>query len=108
MTDGTYKPLGSLTKEQANALYDTKFWEGMTAREIAESQLSEDLLCMPFDILHGAVEKALGRSVWTHEFGTVGIAGLRAELFEGKPAPTMDDILNLIPAEKRIVIEVAS
>jgi hypothetical protein len=58
----------SLTKDEAVALADSKFWEKLTPRERAEFQLQEDRLCMPFAIFHEAVEIALGRPVFTHEF----------------------------------------
>lgn len=75
----------------------------MTFRERAEFQLEQDLLCMPFDVLHEAMTKALGRAVYTHEFAYRD--ELRKELLGEKSAPSLEDILNLIPAEKRIVIE---
>ena len=92
-----------MTKEEAIALGETKFWEKMTPREIATFQMYEDKLCMPFDVFHKAIEEALGRPVWTHEFG-LNREGLRKELTGDAPAPSMEDILNLIPAEKRIVV----
>ena len=33
----------------------------------------ESKLCMPFSIFQEAVEKTLGRPVWTHEFAFYGI-----------------------------------
>lgn len=96
-----------MTKEQAIALYDSRFWESMSFRERAEFQMTEDLLCMPFEVFHKAMEEALGRPVWTHEFG-LNRDGLKAELFGERPAPTMDEILDLIPSEKRIVLLVGS
>ena len=92
-----------MTKEEAIALASTKFWEKMTPREIATFQLYEDRLCMPFEVFHKAIEEALGRPVWTHEFVLNG-DGLKKELAGEAPMPTMADILNLIPAEKRIVV----
>lgn len=65
-------------------------------------QLYEDLLCMPFDAFHGAVQRVLGRPVWSHEFCTAGTKQLRAE-FEGKAEPaTLEQIMALIPPEKRV------
>ena len=93
-----------MTREQAIALGETRFWESMTPREIATFQLHEPLLCMPFDVYHGAMEKALGRPVWTHEFGSAGVEGLKAELRGDLPPPTMEEIIALVPADKRMVI----
>lgn len=92
----------SLTKEQAVQMAQSG-WNGMTDRDIAIFQMHEPLLCMPFDRFHEAVEKALGRSVWTHEFG-LNYEGLKKELLGEAPAPTFEEIVNLIPAEKRILI----
>lgn len=95
-----------ITKEQAMGLYETKFWEKMTHEEIARFQLFTDLLCMPFPVLHEAVEKTLGRPVFSHEFGSAGM--LREEL-AGKEigidsTPTFEQIANMIPADKRIIV----
>jgi hypothetical protein len=92
-----------MKKEQAIALSKSEFWKGMTHRQIAEFQMSEPLLCMPFNVFHEAVEKTLGRPVFTHEFG-LNYDGIKDELFHGKTPPTMEEIINLIPEEKRIVI----
>ena len=61
-----------MTKEEAIAKADTKWWETATLEEIVAFQLFEERLCMPFGDFHGAVEKVLGRRVWTHEFGNSG------------------------------------
>ena len=94
-----------LTKEQAIALAEEEFWKPMDLRARAMFQLWEDRLCMPFDVFHEAVEKTLGRPVFTHEFG-LNHEGLKAELLGDRPAPSFEDILNLIPEGKRVVIMV--
>jgi len=65
-----------MTENEAIEKAKTKFWLNMTHREIAEFQLYEDKLCMPFEIFHEAIEKTLGRPVFTHEFG-VNVEGLK-------------------------------
>jgi hypothetical protein len=92
-----------MTKEQAIALAESKFYEEMSLREIAEFQITEEKLCMPFGVFHEAIEKTLGRPVYTHEFG-LNIQGLKDELFNGKAAPTLEEIINLIPESKRVVV----
>ena len=92
----------NLTEEQAIALAETKWWERLDPKSITEFQLFEDRLCMPFRDFHEAVEIALGRPVFTHEFAFVD--NLRAEFVGDKPQPSFEEILNLIPEEKRIVI----
>ena len=92
-----------MTEQQAVALFASKFWEPMSFHERAKFQLHEDRLCMPFSVFHEAVEKALGRPVWTHEFG-LNREGLKLELV-GAAAPTMQQIIDLIPADKRLIVE---
>ena len=94
-----------MTKEQALELYESKFWLSMNPKEIATFQLFEDLLCMPFSVFHEAVEKTLDRPVYTHEFG-LAREGLQKELLGEKTAPTLDEIVGLIPEDKRIVLKV--
>jgi len=91
-----------LTKEQAIAFAENKLYEGMTARQIAEFQMEQDLLCMPFDVFHKAMEETLGRPVFTHEFAFRD--SLRKELLGEKPSPTFEEIINLIPEQKRVII----
>ncbi|UQN06785.1 hypothetical protein [Deinococcus sp. QL22] len=97
-----FKPL-SIGREKAIALAQAKHWEGMTHRERAEFQLNVCELTMPFDVFHEAVQKALGRPVFTHEFG-LNWGGLVAELRGDVPAPSLEEVLELIPADKRVVI----
>lgn len=75
----------------------------MTYFDRAKFQPLTPLLCMPFNIFHEAIEKALGRPVYTHEF-RLNHAGLVQELLEGIPAPSLEEIINLIPEEKIIII----
>jgi hypothetical protein len=57
-----------LRKVQAITFYDSHAWEQMDYVSRAKFQMLQPLLCMPFTIFHEAMEKALGRPVWTHEF----------------------------------------
>ena len=95
----------SIGRKKAIALGESKWWEGMTARDICSVQLFTEELCCPFQVFHKAIEEALGRPVWTHEFG-LNYDGIVAEFLGEKQPPTMQEIIDLIPAEKRIVIEV--
>ncbi len=92
-----------MTKAQATKLHDSKFWEPMTYAERAKFQLFEPRLCMPFDVFHEAVEKALHRPVYTHEFG-LNLDGLKRELCGIEQPPTMEEILYLVPADKQIIV----
>ena len=90
------------TKEQAIAFYESKEWENWTDEQIVRLQLFQDKLCIPFSRFHKAMEGVLDRPVWTHEFG------FRRQLIDEylgvKKKPTFDEILNLIPEDKRIVV----
>lgn len=92
-----------MNKEQAIQLYNSKFWEPMSYKDRAIFQLWEDKLCMPFNVFHEAMEKALGRPVFTHEFG-LNRDGLKKELLGEAPAPSLEDIINLIPEDKRLIV----
>ena len=92
-----------IDKEVAIALGKSKFWEKMSYAERATYQLFTDKLCMPFDIFHEALQKTLLRPVYTHEFG-LNYEGLQKELLGLKEAPTFEEIVNLIPEEKGILI----
>lgn len=92
----------SIGKERAIRLAKTNWWEGKSAKEIAVFQLFTEELCMPFDLFHKAIEEALGRPVYTHEFGSSG--HLEAELLGEKPAPTTEDIIGMLPADKVVVV----
>ena len=92
-----------MKREEAIALAKTEFWKEMSDREIAEFQISEELMCLPFSVFHEALEKTLGRAVFTHEFG-LNVQGLKDELFKGKKPPTLEEIINMIPEEKRILV----
>jgi hypothetical protein len=92
-----------MTKEEAIKLAESKFWEKMSYREIATFQLYEDRLCMPFSVFHEAMEKVLERPVYSHEFG-LNREALKRELSGLFPAPTLEEIMNMIPEEKRIVL----
>ena len=91
-----------MTKEEAKKLSDSKFWEFMTFEDRATFQLFENRLCMPFEVFHEAIEKLLGRPVWTHEFADAD--RLQKEFLGERPRPTIEEIMNLIPAEKRIIL----
>lgn len=96
-------PRQSIGKEKAIELFHSGWWKGRPAKEVAKFQLFTDELSMPFDEFHKVLEEALGRPVWTHELG-LNFDGIALELLGEKDAPTMEEILNLIPEDKRIVI----
>ena len=92
-----------MTKKEALVLYDSGFWKEMTHRERAEFQMFEKRLCMPFSVFHEALEKTLGRPVYTHEFG-LNWQGLQDELRGRAGPPSLEEIIEMIPADKRVLI----
>lgn len=93
-----------MTKEQAIALADSKWWVGVSAHDIVMFQLFEPLLCMDFSTFHKAVETALDRPVWTHEFASSNVENLKKEFLGDRHPPMMEEIINLIPQEKRVLL----
>ena len=69
-----------MTTEEAIEMGKTSWWVGKTPKEIVEFQLFEDMLCMNFGDFHLAVEQALGRPVFDHEFAFPDV--LRAEFMK--------------------------
>jgi hypothetical protein len=93
----------SIGRDKAIALAKSNWWVGKEPRDIAKFQFFTDELAMPFDVFHEALEKALGRPVFTHEMA-LNYDGIAMELLGEKDAPTMEEIINLIPEDKRILI----
>ncbi len=93
-----------LTKEEAVSMYDGKEWADWTDEQIVKFQLYQCKLCVDWDRFRKAIEVVMGRGVSTHEFASSNIAALRAE-YEGKrQKPTMQDIVDLLPKDKTIVV----
>lgn len=104
MEDSKKWALKQLTKEQAIAFANSKEYENWTHDQIVRFQLFQRLMCMPFDKFHEAIEAVLDRPVFTHEFADSD--SLKREYLGDKQAPTMEEIITMIPAEKRIIIGV--
>lgn len=86
------------------AIYYGGEWKNWTDDEIVRFQLFQDRLAVPFTEFHRAITAVLGRPVYTHEFAFR--EQLIKEYLGEKEPPTFEDIINLIPAEKRIIIGV--
>ena len=93
----------SSQEEEAVAFAEEKRWEPLTLRQRAELQLSQRRLCMPFSVFHEAIEDALDRPVQTLEIG-MNLGRLRKELAGDTPPPSLDDILNLVPEGKPVIL----
>lgn len=105
MSDSNEVRRHSIGREAAIAFADSKWWERKTAREIARLQLFTTELCCPFGVFHKAVEESLGRPVWSHEFA-FNYDGIVREFLGDQSPPTMQQIIDLIPPDKRVVLEV--
>ena len=92
-----------LTTEQAIEFAKSKVYEDWTNEQIVRFQLFQEKLCMDFSRFHEAIEKVLDRPVFTHEFG-LNYEGLVLEYLGEKKAPTMEEIIELIPEDKRLII----
>lgn len=92
-----------LTQESAAALWETNWWDCLGFQATAVLQLHQERLCMPFGKFQEALSFALGRTVLTHEFRDPD--RLKAELLNLKKAPDFQEILEMIPPEKRLIVD---
>lgn len=92
-----------LTREQAIVFAENRAWQQLDTKARALFQMEQDRLCMPFEVFQKAVEETLDRPVFTHEFG-LNKAGLLAELQGKALAPSLADILAMLPADKTVVV----
>jgi len=92
-----------LTSQEAIAFAESRVWLDWTHEQIVRLQLFQDKLCVPFNRFHEAIEAVLGRPVYTHEFG-LNWNGIVEEYLRTRPAPTFDQIIEMIPEDKRVLI----
>lgn len=97
------KMIAPMTTEEAIALSESKWWESVGLAKAGFLQLHQPKLCMPFGKFHEALEFLLGRDVYKHEFARAD--DLKKEAMGSKQAPTLLEIIEMIPPEKRIVID---
>jgi len=90
------------TKKQAIAFHDSYLWKDMEMNQLAILQMYQNKLCVPFDKFHEAMQKLLGRPVFTHEFAFRD--NLIREMVGLKRKSNFEKIINLIPREKLILI----
>lgn len=91
-----------LTQAEAIAFHGTGAWEALSLLDRAAFQLWQDRLCMPFEKFQEAVEHALGRPVFNHEFADR--EALQLEFGKEREAPTLAQIMDKIPAGKWIIV----
>ena len=95
-------PESKITQAQACKIAERVIWQDWSQLQQATFQLNEQYLCMPFETFHKAIELSLGRPVYTHEF--IDMNALRNELHGDKEPPTFEEILGMIPEDKRIIV----
>ena len=92
-----------LSKEEAIELAESGKWKDWPDRALVGFQLFQKKMCVDFSAFHAAIERVLERPVYTHEFG-MNFDGLVAEFLGESPKPSFQDIMDMIPEDKRIII----
>lgn len=90
----------SIGRQNAAALYASQWWHARDYRKRARFQAFVKELTMPFDVFIAAVDCTLLRPVRLAEL-VFDMESLCRELIGEQPPPTFEDIVNLLPADKR-------
>ena len=90
-----------MTEENAIKIAKTKWWKEIDDKTIVGFQLYEEKLCMDFGNFHKAVENAMKRPIFTHEFGTFGVKAMQKNIKK----ISLSELLLLLPEKKRIEME---
>lgn len=93
-----------LTEKQAIEMCNSRICESWDAEKVVRFQLFQQRLCMEFSTFQKCMEEVLNRPVFTHEFAKRD--NLVMEYLGEKETPTLEEIINLIPEEKRIVLNI--
>lgn len=78
------------------------WWTGLEPCEIVYLAIGPDRKSLPIRVLMDALRSVLGRPVFTHEMAFPDL--LLQEMSGTRETPTFDEVVDLIPAEKRFVI----
>jgi hypothetical protein len=92
-----------LTKDQAIAFYHSNVWVDWDVQRIVRFQLFQKKLCMPLNVFYKAITEVLGRPIYSHEFAFRDV--IVEEYLGVRPIPTLQEVLDLAPAYKCIVVE---
>jgi integrase len=84
---------------QTKAKYAYPWWASNNPTEVFWGQINEEISIVSFEKYHAYAEKAMGRPIFTHEFGDP--QALIDEFVERISKPTLEDILKKIPAIKQ-------
>ncbi len=94
--------MNQFTEDEAIDYARSGKWKELTDEQLFLLQMCQDKLCVDFGEFHRATEAVLDRPVWTHEFAS---PELLMQEFYGATPPTMEEIIDMIPKEKLIVIK---
>lgn len=92
-----------MTEEQAIKLAESGWWKDKSSEDIVKFQLFEEKLCMDFSDFRKALGDVLKRPVYIHELG-FNYDGICKEFLGEKEKPTLQEIINLIPEVKRVIV----
>ena len=101
--EAMHNRMRQITKEEAIFIHEKRLWEDWSYGQRAKFQLYQERLAMPFDVFHEAITKMLKRDVYTHEFA-MNRQGLIDEVNGIAGAPTFDEIVAMIPPEKKVIV----
>jgi len=91
-----------VTKDEAIEIAESGIWKEWSDEIIFSFGMFQQRLSFDFSRFQEAAEKVLDRPVFTHEFAYRDL--LIAEWLKHKPKASFEDVINLIPEEKRIVV----
>jgi hypothetical protein len=91
-----------LTKEEAIAIAKSGNYKKLGMARFALLQLHQSKLCGDFSYFKESVEFLLGRPVFTHEF--INPKFLAEEAFGRKDSPSFQEIVDLMPKDKLIIV----
>lgn len=86
------------SEEEAKAISASRVWAEWTDVQILRLQLFQDRLCVPFGKYHAALERCLGRPVYTHtmEFDKKKLV---REFLSIAEVPSPEELMKLIPKD---------
>ena len=92
-----------LTKKQAQYLNDVGAWWDWTDEQVVRFQLFQKKLAMPSYRFHEALEVVLKRGIYLREYSQRD--KLCEEYLQSNTMPTFQEIIQMIPEDKRFIIE---
>jgi len=89
-----------LTKKQAVEIADRELWKKWNDKELVRMQLFQKRLLVPLDQFQMAVQRCIGRPVWTHELGMESsLFRIQKDFLKEDLPPSEEEILKMIPED---------